>query len=431
MSPQMRSLLKWTGRSLLVLLALVFSWWSVYHVLASRRMSAQLDALRAAGFAFELRALAPELPPSDQNAAGLYFAAFALAVEPSADERRAVEKAKSEGFGSRPVGDKGFVRAWLDRNAESFDFAARARARTRCVFERDWSLGYSIPLPELAKLRELGRGLALLAEARAEEGRFDQARDAVQSLFSVSEALREDLLFISQLVRYAIARTAFRTVQACVRPEASEPELRAWLAVLPPAGWLQGSLGKAMRAELAFGVELLPDRFGEVLFEGQTGGGRLPVLSGPGIALIAMRPVILSDGARWLALLQRYCDAADRPYLEVGAGMRAETDALESGSSQFWQPVTRTLMFHVPLDRPVAAEAWCAVTRAGLDCELARRATGAYPARVEALDPLSGKPLVYVPEKKLLYSVGEGEADNGGVDDPKAQENDFVWALKQ
>ncbi len=69
--------------------------------------------------------------------------------------------------------------------------------------------------------------------------------------------------------------------------------------------------------------------------------------------------------------------------------------------------------------------------RAGLACEAARRTLGAYPAQAEGTDPVTGQPLLYRPETRVLYSVGAGGVDDGGeVAKRWSDSKDIVWRLR-
>jgi len=114
---------------------------------------------------------------------------------------------------------------------EELDLAAR---RQRC----DWDLPlgergfFSILLPELGKLRELSRIVALQARLQIAEGRLDEALHTLQTGFSLARHAAEGPTLINGLVGIAIAEMMGQRVREFVQqPEA--PNLYWALTALP------------------------------------------------------------------------------------------------------------------------------------------------------------------------------------------------------
>ncbi len=76
-----------------------------------------------------------------------------------------------------------------------------------------------------------------------------------------------------------------------------------------------------------------------------------------------------------------------------------------------------TIGVHAILKQQARTQARLAVLRTGIDCEIARCTSGAYPTAVIASDPLTGESLHYDPDHSLLWS--------GGADD------DMTWTLRK
>ena len=404
--------LKWGAWGLLVVVLLAIVAWTIANVAGEAKFRAAVDALRAAGYATTAVELAPKPVPPAENAAPFYAAAFALLVPPAEEDRDALEA--PGGWGALDAERKASLRACVDANADVFEMLEKARKRPRCGFERDYSKGVAILLPEVAKILELSRLLHLRAAVQADAGDPAGARRSAEHAFALAQTLAEDRILVSQLVRLTALERALEMVDAAVTAETSEDDFKAWLAIVPRAESLAAIMEPAVRGELAMVADLLrepPDRFW-MLVENPGSGGSA------GILTYLARPWLKSDGARCLELMRRLAEAAARPYLEG----RAENDAVvaEAVPQSIWRPITTLLMPALgrAFERAAVVQAKLAVTRAGLEAELARRTSGRYPAQVGGTDPFTGKPLAIdaarvssagTPHQKIEWRLRQGK----------------------
>jgi hypothetical protein len=366
----------------LILLGVIV--WTGANLVGSMRYQSAVEALKAEGFVLQPSRMAPDPVAVAENGAPFYSAAFALFVEPEeapwADEGKKLLDLKPE--------DRASVVAWLERNRDAFDMLRRAQKRPRCRFERDYSLGYTMPLPELSKAMGLSRALSRLAETRLPAGDVAGAREAVSLLFSLGECLREDPILVSYLVRAVLLERALTAVQDAVTEATGEVELRAWQALLPAESPLKGGLERAFRGEIAMAAALIdtPDS--------ETWAPLTGMNSGSAVAWDLLRPLVRYDGADYLYDMRTVILACRKSYLEGAADIASvrlqDLHPLRS-------PIRRQLLpaLGTSLKRQAAVEARLLVVRAGLEAERTLKASGAYPQSISGVDPFSGKPLIY------------------------------------
>lgn len=382
---RMKPVLKWSAWSLLVLLLVAVVAWTIGNVAAESRFRAAVEELQAAGVATSTAELKiPPIPP-EENGAPFYQAAFALMIPPEKAAEDAFDKA--DGVRTLDAGHQAALRAALDRNAETFEMLEKARRRPRVRFERNYSEGFEMHLPEASKARGLARLLAIRAAFQVEAGDTAAARRTVQDILALAGAFAEDRIVVSQLVRLATLDVALRRIDAAVTGETPEAELKAWLAIVPPAASLDGLFVPALQAELAVAGDLLrrPPQKMLSLATGEQGFG-------VGALAFLGRPVLKADGARYLKLMRRMAEAAARPYFE--AKSEAAAIGAEARRSRTWRPVCGLLMPALEhcFKRAATLQAKAVVLRAGLEAELARKASGRYPAEAVGTDPFTGKP---------------------------------------
>ncbi|MBI2900604.1 MAG: hypothetical protein HYY17_10490 [Planctomycetes bacterium] len=392
----MRRIFRWGFWLLLVILLLGTIAWTVANVVGTSRLNEAIASARREGYATSPSDLAPPPATAEENAAPFYSAAFALMAEPP----EILSGAQERGFASLNAGEKAELRGWLAKQRDSFDLIRRARSRPRCRFDRDYSLGYNMPLPELSKAIRVTKILAVRIEALEEEGKQEEARESVRDACGTADCAREDAILVCQLVRIVTWTVVMRTIDRCVTAETKEADLRAWLELLPSETRFDGMMEHAMRGELALGAEVASESPELILEWGNRG---LLNRVGP----ILLHPVIKISGARHLDTLRRLIALRRKPHPEAQTEAdRIEREALEGPR---WTNIVTALLL------PATGRAFrnhaeliarLRVLRAGLRCEIAR-AAGGYPAEVEGADPFTGGPLIYR-DGKIACPAPEG-----------------------
>jgi len=112
----------------------------------------------------------------------------------------------------------------------------KAAALPRCWFNRDWSLGPAVLMPELQTMKTAARLLAFRGSVAVSEGRLPDALRDIHKMETLSVQVREEGTVIPVLVSNGIranalhhlALWAFMHPEAPVLAKAMEPLLRDW-----------------------------------------------------------------------------------------------------------------------------------------------------------------------------------------------------------
>jgi hypothetical protein len=370
---------------LVVAAILLVAAWTVWNVVASSRFESALQSLEERGYATTFAGLAPAKIPASENAAPFYSAAFALFVK-APEEAFADALDHPDKVRELEPEDRAKLKTWLDGNRDAFEMVAKARTRSRCRYEHDFSQGYSMLLPEISEIMGMSRALQARAVLQAPAGDVAGAQEAVRSILALGESLRDEPVLVEQLVRFMTLRLAMATIDACVTEKTSEEDLGAWRALLPRGDVLQGALERGLRGEMAMAAGAIsgsPKEFW-MLFSSR---------QGEWTALL--RPVLRADGVRYLEIMKLGIDASGKRYADSRADyQRIESLVTDVGRS-WCRPVCGALLpgLSRSSESATAATAHVAVVRAGLDAELARRRSGKYPDALETTDPFTSRPL--------------------------------------
>jgi hypothetical protein len=311
---------------------------------------------------------------------------------------------------------------------------AAAATRRTCWFERDYSQGPNLLLPELSKFRNLFRFLSATSYALSEHGDPATAWQCVLQQLQLADLLRDEPILITQLVRVAVIRMALGTLQgvaAIAPPEAAlRGQLDAALDRLDDATpWVKAMDGERLLfGEWAFAQT--PEKVAELL-KADSNAKEAPTVTAEQLA---------AEHAAYTAAMVRLADLAGRPYYSVKDDLAGLAGPALTQGTVVIQALVPAL---VPAcTRATECQAGVRVTRIGLRLQAHRAAAGSYPARLEELalpdvpaakqaDPFTGKALCYRPEGAgfVLYSVGPDGSDDGGK--PRAanekQGFDVVW----
>lgn len=399
----MKTLLKRAAWGLVVLAILAVLAWTTVNVVGAARVSSSLEALHEAGFATSAAQLAPPPLPADRNAAPFYSAAFALVSEPEGALLEAYEEILEKGAGAVPAEGRKAVRDWLDAHADALLLLERARTRPGCRFQRNYADGYAMVLPELGPAMRLGAQLQVRAALQAESGDVAGARASVESMLGLADSLKEDPPLVSQLVRMAVIGRALTVIERAVTPATAEAELRAWRAAAKRIEVPPGLLAASFRMELAVGADLVRKGMSDPALFVPIGADP----SGESILFALGWPFIRLSAPAYLDRLRQTAEAAGPPSWE--AFRRLEPMMTSEYRDDGWLCAMLLPGSARSFGDLRALASRAAVVVAGLDAELARRTSGAYPETIEAADPATGKSLVYDRAEGRIASAGDSK----------------------
>ncbi len=432
------------ARATMALAAIVIT---VYVVLLA--YSTSMVRRARAALAKEGRPLTAEeiLPPSvsgGENAAPLYESAFRLLESQSVGDETllsvladAAYRILEENMSNHDIAR---IHDVMERPEveQAVDLVRRAMERPVCRFSVRWDQGPNALLPHANAMRQMTRILGARSLLNAERGDFDSAwRDAEMAL-RTAEAMRDEPILISQLVRIAQTRTALEVI-------------RKLAAVAPPNDAVASRLMQLLAsleerrpfARAVDGERLLLGEWSFRLLENDMAGYAqkdvLHSLFGTAGRLIRLKPVRRMDYAIYLNLVRHAASRTERAFHEMPQQDEPDIPRL-ARLTRLIVPAfggyRRSVEEHIALTR---------VARTGLALIRHRAIHGSYPDTLESLaptllgapaeDPFTGRPLIYrrADDGFVVYSVGPDGKDNGGA--PRSRsvgrdvEYDLPWAV--
>ncbi len=315
----------------------------------------------------------------------------------------------------------------------ALDIVHQGTLRPACRFERDYANGLQMN-PFLSDLRGLARVLGARARFDAESGRVASAWGLAQSQLKFADALRQEPVFVSQLVRLATIRLSCETIQELCR--CAPPDRQQSRAL---TGLLQSMDDNHPLVLAADGERLL---IGEWLFnmpkrqlhealrkEGLTEGYMPGLFDWAIFHRVTFRPSFLADHAAYLEYMDESVRIFQSPY------SHEDRKELATGkyrlSSILMPAVWRIKEIHLE------TAARMRITQSGLALVEHKQVHGAFPPTLDALglqglvDPFIDQPLRYRADGDgfVVYSVGKDLKDNGGSAKQPKQTTDFdiVW----
>ena len=456
------------------------------HERAKARLAAFKAQLIAKGEKLAIADHVPKLPPALSNAAPDFIAAAnritELKPEFQPQRMRLVAPGRARVTWQQPElpTDKDpdlwpIVTAHVEDNRPLLDEMAAALERPEMVFNLDYSKGFSLLLPHLAKMKQAALNFGLAAVVDLHMGQTNSAFTNLLAASRMSQSFQEPLL-ISQLVRIACGQIVQQTTwEALQHPDWTEVQLRELQAAWQSTELRPGSLGAlAMERSLggmfyqqcrgspgmleeltsmgsggsgkSFWDELFDDPAAAATRTGKYGFGLVWALwlSYPDERWALEQQQIWHEGVRRMWTNQAFAPAeqwmkrARGTLHEPAKPYRILSDQLASGTEGFnkrvatFETVRRLAFTAIALHRH-------------------RLKQGRFPESLGALVPeflaevprdfMDGQPLRYKlqPDGKfLLWSVGEDFKDDGGdptpVTPPGASETpnwlkgrDWVW----
>ena len=443
----LRSILKWTGISLMAVLAL----YAVLVAIGSIAVWREKAALKADGRPMQTEDIIPPEIPDQDNAALVYNAAFKaiqdqppLKLEgdnasPAAPTPEVAVPKKETGmilpsievvaqppdnlfsqlggvareFNKRPddpQAARNFETLLRDPAVSEF-FSSIQRASGMPGYRQniDYSAGPFAKTPYIADNLALSQILRAQAVYLAQTGNFAAAWQTIERSLKFAETLRVEPFLVSHLVRISqtmLVVDAIKRVAAISPPDRTTSEnLSKQLGALD----LQSSLETAYDGERVFGADWIFRR-------------------------LYLGFVVPWDYAASLRVSREIChDVRNQTY---GTSIVDIPDYAKKVPAYCF--LTRLMVRGVQGARQSSAQAFCEVeiARLGLAALRYKQEWGTFPPDLQALgaqalvDPFTGKPFVYGPEGNgfLIYSLGpDATDDNGGAFDRKKQKGDIVW----
>jgi hypothetical protein len=387
---------------------------------ASQR-DAEYAAARAEGLPLEPADLARSVA-AEKNAAPVYLAAIKRLEDPSLkDERKLISDADLRGA---TIGALEGAEAGLATFAPTLSEIERAAERPECAFDRNWKLGPNLLLPEYTHMKAFSKMFAARAELASLKGDWRSALRDVRTGYRLARHTGQDPILIGMLVEVAQESIAHHAFMRVMSDHGDNPEfLREAARVQSEVGALP-NFRHAMGGEVIFGRTAIPMIDGHQAFTSSSTSPSEPMFFER--AFFQSKPV---QGAFETKLLQfwreTYRDLPKDPADWEGTVKVMQRQEIRIAADE--SPANWANQYLMPVFTQAATAVGKVIAQRNMEATAVRLLTyraenGAFPKALpkewgeQALDPFSGKALMYKPEKNgfRLWSFGEDRKDNGG-----------------
>ncbi len=370
--------------------------WNLWSCATERKVRHAIESLRADGYAVS-PATIYACGSESNDAAELYrqaFAKFMSSSDLSANPREL-------SFDSLTNEQRSGLQLLFQRHADAFETLRRARLKGDCRFARNYDTTWP-DAPEAGPALVVAGWLALRAQMLGQQGSNDNAIEATRDIFALAMAFKEEPTHLSQTTMLGISDIAIFTVYKCVAADTdlSESDVLEWLSTVPNMAVLDRSVEWAIRGEVARVAWLLEDLS---RLESQSAGVHGDLCSRIGRRVSA--PLVRSESLVSLARLQQMvaCLRLSYPRSREAIVSICPPDVLrrrfDLGAASF-------LGMDSLLEMSVTVRSALAVTRTGLEWEIAF-IRGRHPeAAGLPMGPSTDRPLVYDAARRELSAAG-------------------------
>jgi hypothetical protein len=417
------------GFSLCLLVVVLAGGYAMYRMILSNRVEKRLEAIRAQGFPVTLGELNDwyPAPPPGHDAADLYQQAFLKYLDdPTWEEKE--NQLPVVGTGElpprgEPLPDdmKALIAEYLERNAEALRLLHQAAAMPECRFPIDLRAGAMVLLPHLASLRQGARLMLLEGLLDAEEGRTAEATESVIATVGLADAVRNEPILISYLVRIACLSISCSNLENLLhKAPLDDKTLQELTRTFHDAERPEVAV-RAFVGERCFGADFFRNPAGRIA---ASGGQNVPVHP------LAVIGLLDADFRYYLDLMDPQVEMSRLPVEERGKAIEASD--LEQAVKDLPSYAIITRMLVPALARALGEEtknvARLRTARTALAVERYRLKHGQLPEGLEALvpeilesvplDPYDAKPLRYrrLERGYVVYSIGSNMVDDGGIE---------------
>jgi hypothetical protein len=326
-----------------------------------------------------------------------------------------------------------------DAVTQALSVVEQGTQRRSCRFDHDYNAGFNMLLPHLAGLRDLVRILGARSCLEAEAGRPDAAWNYALTQLKFADALRNEPILISFLVRLASISTSCETIQKICKVAPPNAEQYKILESLLSDYEDRTPFVLALDGERLLGGEWAFN----LLRNGSAGdlSANINNESGLGEVLMnlysAFKPLLIADQAAYMRIMDEYTRFAQQP------SPPNDVNTIDRKAEQMRSRLNIVTSMLAPAIGRVNERYWeiiaeMRVTRAGLAVLQEKKTQGAFPQTLVGVklknldDPFSKEPLHYKADGQgfILYSVGPDHKDNSGSPKEKKQKTDWdiVWS---
>jgi len=408
-----------------------------WRVRLSHSVERELAAIRAAGLPTDGEELNSwyVTPPDSQNAALVITQAFAL-MRDFPDVRS--NKIRDVLMGrAKPLDDENrkMVAEYVAMNGPALEKAQQVMELPKSRFPLDLSMGESLLLPHLPKLKTLAQAAGFKAMLAADAGRANDAAVSLETGLAFARSLDSEPTMISQLVRVSTLTIISADLQSCLDSGGFDDAKLVELSAAFASAEKTNLMARALIGERAMHIPYFHmsraqiDRF---ISSDENGEGPLGrPLPGKEPGMLRVTGFFQRDLDFFLKTMARGIAEAAKGPPESLRQTNLFDDATELAARRYyiWSAMFLPVMGRVT-QREANGLARIRSARAALAVERFRLANGRLPGTLDELvpkyldsvpmDPFDGAPLRYRLRDKgyVIYSVDRDGHDDGGRERP-------------
>lgn len=475
-----KKLLRWTAVMLLVLGTLITLFYAVENWRGARAWKEMEAQLRAISEPLTIAELVPAPVPDDRNVAMAAIFQEVFAYDKATKETiskqemppvpriQQINKVINE-LNSKPnvlpsyaygriasIPDFTVLEKFKDKNGALLSEIRQALDRPQINWNHDYSLRFSLSVPHLGSIMDLGKYYQLEALDHMDSGRSDLALEDIRYIQRLSEIAKKDPFLMENLVSMTVNSVNGNTIWAGLQRRAwNEKQILELQDLATKKSDEFSDYQKGLRWERTTFLQATQGNQVEFL-ERMTSLNELSSFSWESLLTMTyffLRPKGWMDMDRGLysGWMQRYIELCGK----FGKGLSGleEFRKLDEEFLSKSGDVTQRLMTPMTFlafpalsgvfKRSIETENLNRMIQIACSLERYRLATGKIPASLEVLVPkylsalpldiVNGEPLKFVGkngEDYLLYSVGLNGTDDGGYTSKDRNKGDWVWPSK-
>lgn len=313
----------------------------------------------------------------------------------------------------------------------------QAAQKPECNFNRDYSQGYNLLLPEYAAMRS---GLRVLTNESALLLYDGKPLDAIRNEtlgFAMAKHAQTDPILIGKLVSVALNAITLHFMERVLYTAGEQPGVAQAVENAIAGNWQTVSMADAMRGEIVVGEVTFAQMDKGTLRDEDLKPGEKPDLSPHHSPSFVDKAIIDANELHWLRFLHDSISATALPPRES----RAKLEVLEQNASRYEHLPTRSIaaiMFSVysqAITKQTQGEAQQAVVHAAAAVMAYRQQHGALPDTLNQAmqtvpaDPFDQQPLRYRLEGDgfVVYSASPTGKFDGGTANTRPNSHESVF----
>jgi len=423
------------------------------------RTETLLATLRASGVATNLKELKDmyPTPPQGENAAEDYLKIFDTSkyIESMASYKQIAGKMKEESENAAHPATlsealRAMVREYVNANTETLRLLHEAAKHPNGRFPLNYSDPIGMELPHLAKLRHAACLLKLEAMLATDDKDFDKAVESIHAMLAAGDTLRQEPVFISQLMRNICHSMTVETLHYLLSTGTLTEDQLSRLNSLFSNQVDSQAFSRGLQGEYIVGMAYFdqPERLAESYSNMMGFDKYIPGSSRTILRMASMTGWTEADRSRYLAHVNTINTISRLPVYEAIPAL--ETLENQADRRRSWMPTISGMLFF-PLARAVYSfgrdQAQMEFASAAIALERYQLFASKLPDRLDELvpsfldsvpqDPFDGEPLRYRRTENgyLVYSIGYNQRDDGGAATPpnadRHKEGDLLFTLER